>query len=755
MDLRIAFVSTYPPRRCGIASFTKDLATSINNLNPERLSEIIAMDDDLSVNLDYPWEVSRRIRQDKWEDYQKALDYLNNSIIDVVSIQHEYGIFGGDHGKMIVNFTRKLKKPYIVTFHTVLKEPKPIQKWILQQLAKKAVAVVVMLPVAIDILRDEYGISPQKVIDIHHGTPDVPFSDDGVAKRELGYEGKILMSSVNLISKWKGLEYAIEALPEVVKKYPNFLYLIVGQTHPVIINREGEAYRERLKKLSKDLGVEKNVEFINKYVPLEDLIRYVKASDFYVTPYEGLEQISSGSLAYAIAAGKLCISTSYLYAKEMLSGGCGYLVPPKNPEKITEVILHALAHPEDAYRMRLKCYAQGRKMTWERVGFRYIRLIDHLLEIGHRSGVYPKATLSYLNFLTHEHGLLEHSIGDQKNYETGYSVDDNARGLIVALQYGDRKLASKYLNFISAAEESGKLYCDMDKSGNWIKDSKLPSPGLGEWFGRSFWAVCYAMGYAPTINLRRRAEELIVKLLSSCQNLVFLRTAMFVLLGLSCLNSLEWNELVKEREAIFKQIIALVETEFDKYNESGWHWPEESLTYDNARIPYALLEASLSFQNKQLQDLGLQMLDFLLDTTFDIKQGHFRFIGNKGWYTKGGTRAFFDEQPIEAGSTVQACFSAFKITKVNYYKEMAKKAFAWYHGDNILRRPLYNQARGSVFDGILPETLSFNQGAEATLEYLLANACYCKLIDEPIKQEESDLVTFPVKPFIFGSRAAV
>jgi glycosyltransferase involved in cell wall biosynthesis len=726
LDLRIAFLTTYPPRRCGIGTYSKDLITSINNLNPDRLVEVIAMDDAISETLDYPWEVSRRIRQNVWEDYEKVLDYINNSIIDVVCIQHEYGIYGDNDGQYVVDFVKKLKKPFIVTFHTILEHPRDSQLRIIQELSELSSGIVVMLSVAGDILQEVYGIAPEKIVAIHHGTPDFPYRENG-EKKLFGLEDNIVMSSVNLISEGKGIEYAIQALPEVVRKYPNFVYLIVGQTHPVILKREGEVYREKLEGLVKEFGLENNVRFVNEYVPLEDLIKYVMASDFYITPYENLEQISSGALAYAIAAGKLCVSTPYRYAQEMLAGGRGFLVEPKNPEAIAKAILKGIAKKDQSERMRLKCYSQGRRMIWARVGFRHLRILENLLALRRKSSVYAKPTLSYVRALTDSVGMLEHATHEGHNIDEGYSVDDNARALIVAIQYGDKKLADLYLDYISRSELNGLVYCDMDG------DAKLiGTPGTGDWFGRTFWAVAYAMHYGQTLALRKRATEIMRRMIMKAPEADSLRTIAFILLGLVCLKELEWDELVAERDALLNQAIGFIRSEFSKHSDPSWIWPASDIAYDNPRIPMALLEVAQAYNDPELREFGLDLLNFLLDHTFDVLENHFRFIGNNGWYKKGGIKAHADEQPIEAGSTVQACYAAFRASGHSYYRDMAKKAFAWYHGDNILRRPMFNIARNSVYDGLNELGVNSNQGAESSLEYLLAYTCYAKLVEEGI-----------------------
>lgn len=738
LDLRLAFLSTYPPRRCGIGTYTKDLATAINNLNPECLAEIIAMDDAISEGLDYPWEVSHRIRQNEWADYERVLDYLNNSVIDIIAIQHEFGIFGGPDGEYVVEFAKRLKKPFIVTLHTVLERPSPNQRRIIQELARRSSAVVVMLSVASDILRTVYGVPREKVVAIHHGAPDLPFLDDGGTKKQLGLENKIVMSSINLLSPGKGLEYAIEALPEVVAKYPNFLYLIIGETHPVVRKEKGERYREHLKKLVAKHHLTRHVKFVNAYIPLNKLIEYIRASDLYITPYTNMEQISSGALAYAVAAGKLCVSTPYRYAKEMLVGRRGYLVAAENPLAIRDAILHGLNNPEAAYRMRQKCYAQGRMMTWARVGFRYVRMIDHLLIAYSRPLKYISVSLDHLKSMTNHNGLVEHATRYQPNMGEGYATDDNARALMVAIQHGERELAQLYLDFLVSAESGGKLYCDADRKMRWHGE-----PGIGDWFGRTVWAAAYAIQYGPTLKIRNKASQLLQQLIPTCREVTHLRTLAYILLGLACLQEVEWDKFRQERARLARKAIATIKEEFIRHADANWRWPEPVLSYDNTRIPQALLAVGRAWGDQKLIDLGIEMLDFLIDQTYDVLGNHFRFVGNKGWYPKAGEKALFDEQPIEAGATVQACYMAYVTTGIGHYRDLANKAFSWYHGDNSLRRPLYDAKRGAVHDGLGENATNLNHGAEATVEYLLSATCYSKIIEEGI--EPSDR-TYPLAP---------
>ncbi len=725
LNLKIAFISTYPPRHCGIATYTKDLTNSINKLNPHRLVEIIALDNPISEKLTYPWEVSKRIRQNEWEDYEKVLDYLNPSIIDIIVIQHEFGIFGGKNGEYIISFVEKLKKPFIITFHTILENPTPKMKQITQVLSDKASVVVVMLPAGAEILQKVYSVPQEKIVSITHGTPDFPFFGRNKIKEEMGVDDQIIMSSINLLSRGKGIEYAIKALPEIVKNYPNFIYYIIGQTHPVVLEHEGERYRTKLKRLVKKLKLRRNVRFINRYVSLETLTKYLRISDFYITPYENLEQIASGSLAYAIASGTLCISTPYKYAKELLTGRRGYFIKPKNSKSITETILNGLQSPKEMKSRRIKSYYLGRTMTWDRAAFRHIRVMDHLLKQTTRSTLFPEPKLNHLHRLTTNVGIIEHTKENDLDFKEGYSSDDNARALIVALTFQDKKLTEIYLDYLIRSEKMGKIFCDSNEKGEMVGE-----PGLGQWFGRTFWATSFAFRFGQTDKIRLKAKNLLVKLLPEINKINDVRTLAFILLGLCQLKNSRWKEYDKDREELLNHSLKTILDEYKKNRNPEWHWIENSLRYDNCRIPFALLKTAESFNKTEIRDLGLEMLDFIIDNTFEILPNRFRFIGCWGWMPKGGKKALFDEQPIEAGSTVQACHAAYIATGINYYKQMAYKAFAWFHGDNSLRRPLVNLDRHSIYDGITEKGLNMNQGAECIVEYLLSYCCYTDLSDK-------------------------
>lgn len=723
---RLAFISTYIPRKCGIATYTKDLVNGINTLNPERLAEIIAMDDAVSAKLDYPWEVTRRIRQNEWEDYERVLEYLNNSIIDLVSIQHEYGIFGGPDGDYIVKFVKQLKKPFVVTLHTILRNPSDHQREILTHLGELAEVMIVMLPAAANQLHTIYGVAREKIVAIPHGAPDMPFEKSSErAKSELGLSGRRVMSSINLISRGKGYEYVLEALPDVVKKYPDLLYLIIGQTHPIVLEREGEEYRQTLESLVAKYHLEGNVRFINRYVSLEELVDYIRASDICVTPYENLEQISSGALAYAIAAGKVCVSTPYAFAKQSFAGGRGYFIEPKRPESVSKALLRILNYPDEAFTVRKKCYLEGRKMTWPRVGYSYLETFEDVLRHHCRHTEIEAPTLKYVRRLTTSIGIVEHSHFNQKDYREGYATDDNARALIVALEHGDDELATCYLAALERAEVDGMMYVDFDKEG--VSEGRA---SLGDWYGRAVWALAYTVAHGrPT--LRSRARQLLLRLWSRLGEVAYIRSTAYALLGLCLLGETsdgEFANLSTLRDQMAERILASYRANADDV----WYWFEPEITYNNARLCEALMAYARVTGNKEAGRTGVTALNFLIGQTYDVLDNCFRFIGSKGWLPRGGKKAAYDEQPVEAGVTAEALAEAYRLTGDYYYFQMAEKAMAWYHGDNANRRPLFNSVRQSVYDGLTADGVNLNQGAESILSYHLG---YFAVVSAIAKQE--------------------
>jgi len=375
--IKVIYVSSYIPRRCGIATYTKDLTNAINLLNPHALAEIMVVDRP-GETLNYPWETKYRINQNDLSTYIQAANYVNQSGAGLVSLQHEFGLFGGNSGEYIIPFIESLRRPLVSTLHTVTDDARSEGGNILKRIIRKSTAVIVMMEEVKDKLVKEYGALAENIIPIPHGTPDLPFSPSAYFKNKKNLSGRLFLGNINLLTPSRGIEYALEAVALIAKKYPNVLYLVAGQTHPVFLQTNGETYRNFLKKIVKKLGIGKNVRFINRYLTLDELIDWLKTIDFYVTPYLEPHQAASGALAYAIGAGKCCISTPYLYAQEVLSDGRGVLIPFRNSEAIAKSVIQLWEEPEKKEEIEKKAYDYGRLMTWANVAMRHLDLFGTL-----------------------------------------------------------------------------------------------------------------------------------------------------------------------------------------------------------------------------------------------------------------------------------------------------------------------------------------------------------------------------------------
>lgn len=378
--VNVIYVSSYIPRKCGIATYTKDLTNAINLLNSRSLAEILAVAHPAEEDMDYPWEAKYKINNEDLSSYLHAADYVNQSHADIVHLQHEFGLFGGESGEYILPFVENLTTPLVTTFHTVLTEPNAKQREIIKRIARKSEAIVVMMEQVSDALSKIYKIPRKKIIVIPHGVPDIAYHQTELYKRKRKLSDKILLGNINLLDHNKGIEYALEAVAILAKKYPNILYTIIGQTHPDVLRRDGETYRNSLKKLVRNLGIAQHVRFVNEYLNFPDLVSWLQAMDIYITPYLEPQQVTSGALAYAIGAGKVCIATPYIYSKEVLAEGRGMLVPFRDSQALAAAVLDVLDHPEKRDKMSNLAYQYGRLMTWPNVAQSHLSLFRTLLK---------------------------------------------------------------------------------------------------------------------------------------------------------------------------------------------------------------------------------------------------------------------------------------------------------------------------------------------------------------------------------------
>jgi len=745
--INIAFISTYPPRQCGIGTFTSDLFTSLKNIYNRDGSfhyrhdlQVVALNN-IPHGYVYPEDVAFEIREMHKSDYLSAADYINLSPVSVVSLQHEYGIFGGADGENIIDLLLKLKKPAISTLHTVLRDPSPGQRKVLGQICSLSTQVVVIAGKAIPILEEIYAVPRKKISLIHHGTPDIPFLDPSYYKDQL-HEGRKVILTFGLINPNKGIEYAIKAVKHVVEKHPEVLYIVLGTTHPDVKRHFGEQYRLSLEKMVQELGLEDNVVFHNRFVSIEQLTHFLVASDIYLTPYLGREQISSGTLAYAVACGKAIISTPYWYAEELLADGRGLLVPFRDSEALAEKLLLVLDDEVLRNRMRKQAYGFGRRMIWEEVSREYLQVFDRALteySILSRSAklsvprlvkpVLPEINLTHLYNLTDDTGVYQHAVFSTPDRFHGYCTDDNARALILAVMNWrlnhDRSifpLLQVTLAFLNHAidPETGRARNFLTFDRRWLE--KPEQPGSSEdSHGRLLWALGYTIAFAPTEAILGLCLRLFKQATLPISSFSSPRAWAFIILGCSAyLKRFGGDTDVRNIASRFSR--RLLEL-FQNVASPQWPWCEEIVSYDNARLPHALILAGQyeeGKENEQYLEYALTALKWLLNIQTNPSGGNLSIIGNQDWFVRGREQARFDQQPLDAAALVEACFQAFLTTGEDYWRQEMSRIFQWFQGHNDLNLPLIDYISGACFDGINPTGLNQNQGAESTLSYLMA-----------------------------------
>ena len=732
---RIAFIGNYLPRQCGIATFNTDLCEAIATEYGGTTCIALPVND-IEGGYAYPPRVRFELTEKDIESYRRAADFLNINNVDLVCLQHEYGIFGGRAGSYILSLLCELRMPIVTTLHTILRDPDPDQRRVLEEVAALSDRLVVMSERGAEFLQEVYGVSPEKIDQIPHGIPDVPFVDPSFHKDLFGVEGKIVLLSFGLLSANKGIENVIAALPRIVARYPNVVYIILGATHPHVIQHEGETYRLSLQWMAQEKGVEGNVIFYNRFVSLEELVEFIGAADIYITPYLNAAQISSGTLAYTLGAGKAVISTPYWYAEEMLAEERGALVPFRDPTALAEQVIDLLDNESKRHAMRKRAYLFGRAMIWPEVARRYMDSFEraraerrHFTPLGFavkpldkRPGELPPLKLDHLRHMTDETGMLQHALFTVPDYREGYTTDDNARALMVSvlleeLGYGEAlELASRYLAFIWYAfnVESGRFRNFMDYQRHWLEDN-----GSDDCHGRTLWALGIMLGRSNTPALQSMAGRLFEQALPAIRGTTSPRAWAFALIGIH-----EYlRRFAGDRRAnqALEELGGRLLTLYQSHRLDEWRWYEDGLTYCNAVLPHALLMCGQSIPNNAMTEAGLESLSWLADLQrADAEGGHFVPIGSNGFYQRGGERDRFDQQPVEAQAMVSACLEAYRVTGDNRWRKEARRAFEWFLGRNDLNLPIYDPTTGGCRDGLHPDRPNENQGAESTLAFLQA-----------------------------------
>jgi len=718
---QVLYVSSYPPRECGIATFTKDLTSTMDKkFNPTLKSSVLAINDNGSSIYNYEKDVINQLNESDMEHYiDKAKEINKDESIKLVCIQHEFGLFGGEYGDYIIPFLETLTKPVIVNFHSVLPDPDEHRKKVVKAIAKRCSNILVMIETGKKILHEQYGIEKSKIKVIPHGVPTIEKTEAENAKEVLGLKDKIVLSTFGLLSRGKGLEYVIRSLPDIVKKYPNFLYIIIGETHPQVRKQEGERYRLRLIRLVKKLGLSNNVKFYNKYLTLQEIIKYLQATDIYINATLDPDQITSGTVAYALGAGKAIISTPSLYSKEVLSNRKGILVPFRSPRAVADAILNLLNNQELKKEIENNAYSYGQKMIWPNVANSYLKVYKEIIKINENVGLkkLPKIKLSHLRNLTDDISVIQHSKFSVKDSSTGYTLDDTARALITASRHNElfndnisAELINKYLSFIYFTQKKNGTFHNLVSYRKKFLDQK----GSEDSFGRAIWATGTLIANKNVYeNIRALAREIFNK--ARDIKLKSPRSKAFYILGFYELYKVCKEQWILDKIKRFADdLISL----YQEQSSKDWNWFEKRITYSNGRLPEALFLAYELIKDEKYLETAEESLKFL--TEIVIKNDKLILVGHNGWYNQNGKRAYFDQQPVDASSMVDVYLVAHKVTNKKQYYHNALLSFSWFLGRNLLNKPVYDENTGGCFDGLGETYINLNQGAESTLAYLMS-----------------------------------
>jgi glycosyltransferase involved in cell wall biosynthesis len=734
---KIAFLGDYLPRQCGIATFTTDLLTAVAAEYPKNQCFAVPVND-VKAGYAYTDVVRFEIEEQDLASYKRAADFLNIGNADIVCVQHEFGIYGGPSGSHVLALLRELKMPIVTTLHTLLREPNSEQRRVMQELIARSTRLVVMAERGRQMLQELYQAPPGKIDLIFHGIPDIPFVDPNYFKDQFGVEGRLVLLTFGLLSPNKGIEHVLNALPQILAEFPNVVYIVLGATHPNELREQGEAYRLGLERLAKKNKVHKNVIFYNRFVGIEELKEFIGAADLYITPYLNEAQITSGTLAYTFGAGKAVISTPYWHAAELLADGRGILVPFGDAQAIAREVIGLLRDEMRRHALRKNAYKLGREMIWSNVARLYMQSFERArLEgavlsrksfatktLDQQPRELPELRWDHLSRMTDSTGIFQHAIYTVPNFSHGYCTDDNARAFILAVLLDEleeepervRTLATTYAAFLNHAfdAKTKRFHNLLSFDRRWLDEQ-----GSEDSHARALWALGVGVGRSPHRSFQIMAAELFAQALPAATDFNSPRAWAFILIGIhEYLHRLSGDRMVNQiREILATRLMEI----FDKVAQPDWPWFERELTYDNAKLAHALILTGRATSQPPMYERGLQALRWLAELQTS-ENGHLRPIGTNGFYPCGGTRAQFDQQPIEAQAMVSACLEAYRATSDPAWYEHAQRAFDWFLGWNDLGLEVYSHSTGGCRDALHVDRVNRNQGAESTLAFLLSLA---------------------------------
>jgi glycosyltransferase involved in cell wall biosynthesis len=733
----VAFIGNHLPRRCGIATFTHDLHRAVSAVDPALETSVVAMTDASSAH-DYPRPVRFQVREEADQDYRDAAAYLNNAGFEVVSLQHEYGIFGGEAGEKLLGLLSRLEMPVVTTLHTVLSAPAPAQRKVMGQIIERSSKLIVMSEKGRQFLESVHGVPTAKIAVIPHGIPEFPFIEPQSAKARLGFEGKSVILTFGLLSPSKGIETVIDAMPGIIRSCPNAVYVVLGATHPNLVRDQGEAYREGLQERAHALGIADHVVFLNQFVDQATLLDYISICDVYVTPYLSEAQMTSGTLAYSFGLGKAVVSTPYWHAQELLADGRGVLVPFGDASAIGGEISSLLTNDVRRHAMRKRAYTASRSMIWSQTARNYISVFAAASAtdrpgndrprargagadpIGERSHSIPEPRTDHLLAMCDSTGLLQHAVHSIPDRSHGYCVDDNARALLLACALGSdgelplpQGLTTRFAAFIQHAwnPDTRRFRNFMSYERRWLEDV-----GSEDSHGRTLWSLGKCAATDTDLSRRKWAAALFETALAPVENFTSPRAWAFTLLGLDAhLSTHGSSDASRLRRVLADRLVSLLAEQ----KSAAWHWFENVLAYDNARLPQALIETGRATATPAYIDAGITSLRWLMAHQM-APSGHFRPVGSDTFGKIHQRPAMFDQQPVEATATIAACVAAAQADSGPEWTAGAKRAFGWFLGDNDLHVSLVDIVTGGCYDGLHPDRPNLNMGAESVLSYLLA-----------------------------------
>lgn len=752
--MKIAYISTYVPRQCGIATFTNDLIKAVYYNDHQQVIDqhVFAVSDEKGA-YDYPSEVVYEIEQGSRQHYIGAASIINSGAYDVCLLEHEYGIYGGNSGGYILSLLKRLRIPLLVNLHTVLENPSVDEKAVLEEIVQRADKLIVMTTYAVGILQRVYSVPLSKIVVIPHGVPSYPLGNRE-AKSALGLAGKRVLLTFGFLSRNKGIDVAIKALPEVVRRFPDVVYLVVGRTHPNVLKHEGEEYRHHLHALVDELGLRQHVVFDNSFIENERLATYLSACDIYITPYLNEAQITSGTLSFAMGAGACVISTPYWHAKEALAKGRGILFNFKDHEGLSRELVHLLEDDRRLQAVRTRVAGLKFDLSWNKLALQYMELFlesrqqyvfDQDKKSHNKKLELPPLDLQHVRRLTNQVGIIQHATYATPNYHHGYCLDDNARALLLALMvqedHPDRDvmdLISTYVSYIHYAQRAdGNFKNFMSFDNRFLEDV-----GSEDAFGRCIWALGYLVRSRTNASFHQIGKEMFERARPHLQKLRSIRAIAYCVLGVA-----HYLEQAPQHEGFIAELRGLVQFichEFNANKGVDWEWFEKIVSYDNAIIPTALLRANVYLHMDDVEQIALASASFLDGILF--RKQELSLIGNDGWYAAGSPLAEFGQQPIEVYSTMLMYEELYKIDRRPIYRERVERSYQWFLGGNDLQLNLFDKETGGCCDGLESYGVNRNQGAESTITFWLSTVhMYRALKNHPLaKSSASKSSTFTV-----------